>query len=188
MIVLASATSLSRALARAMAGIWRLPRPRSRLNSAWRWLAVLLALAMSALAARALGRFTDAIPPRPVWTVGVTIGIDVLVATFVPWLLLAGQVRVRRLLPGALVYAIFMLVVRPATAEYMPAALEESAQRYGSIGVAFTYVAWLYVWSFAFLGAAIIGRVIADDPAALGLFIRAGEPVPADAASLDWGR
>ena len=64
LFVLISATSLSRALTRALAAIWWLPRPRTRLASAWRWVAVVIALTLSAVVARALGRYTDPLPPQ----------------------------------------------------------------------------------------------------------------------------
>ena len=169
--LLLSATSLSRALTRAMASIWRLSRPKTQLTNAWRWLAVVLALA--AVVTSSLSRFTDPIPPRNAWTLVLTFGLDVLVAAFVPWLLLANQVPMRRLIPGGIVFALAMLVVRPAGEAYLPRALEESADQYGSIGVAFTYLAWLYVASLVFLAAAIIGNVIAEDEGRLGQFIRA---------------
>ena len=40
LMVLASATSLSRALTRAFIAIWAVPKPKTNLGSAWRWLAV----------------------------------------------------------------------------------------------------------------------------------------------------
>jgi membrane protein len=174
--VLLSATSLSRALTRAMATIWRLSRPKTQLTNAWRWVAVVVALALAVVVAPSLGRFTDPIPPRNAWTLVVTFGLDVLVAAFVPWLLLANKVPMRRLIPGAVVLALAMLVVRPASEAYLPRALEASADQYGSIGVAFTYLAVLYVFAFIFLAAAIIGNVIAVDQGRLGQFIRRGGP------------
>jgi membrane protein len=174
--VLVSATSLSRALTRAMASIWRLSRPKTQLTNAWRWLAVVLALVLAIVVTSALSRFTDPIPPRNVWTLVLTFGLDIVVAAFMPWLLLANRVPVRRLIPGGVVFALAMLVVRPASEAYLPRALEESADQYGSIGVAFTYLASLYVVSFVLLAAAIIGNVIAEDDGRLGQFIRRGAP------------
>ena len=132
--VLLSATSLSRALTRAMASIWQLSRPKTQLTNAWRWLAVVVALVLAAVVTRSLGRFTDPIPPRNAWTFVLTFGLDILVAAFVPWLLLANRVPVRRLIPGGVVFALAMLVVRPASEAYLPRALEESADQYGSSG------------------------------------------------------
>ena len=66
--------------------------------------------------------------------------------------------------------------MRLAGATFMPRALEESADRYGTIGVAFTYLAWLYVVSLLYLATAILGQVLAEDRGRLGTFIRRGEP------------
>jgi membrane protein len=65
-----------------------------------------------------------------------------------------------------------MLTVRPATAAWLPHALEVSADRYGSIGVAFTYLACLYTAAFCFLATAVVGQVIASDRGWLGGWIR----------------
>ncbi len=77
LIVLISATSLSRALTRAFASIWLLPRPKSKLNSAWRWVAVVLTLALSLVLMRAIARFADEIPPPGVWKVLVSLALYV---------------------------------------------------------------------------------------------------------------
>lgn len=176
LIVLASATSLSRALTRAFAAIWDLPRPHIQLTSAWRWLAVVLALALALVTTRALSRFVSDIPPPTLWETAAAFSFDVLIGVFVPWLLMAGQVSPRRLLPGALVFASVMVVLRPASGAWLPRALELSADRYGSIGVAFTYLAWLYVVSFCFLAAHVLGKVLAMDPGWLGRRIRGDAP------------
>jgi membrane protein len=102
----------------------------------------------------------------------VVFASDLVSASFVPWLLLSGAVRLRRLVPGALIFAGLMLTVRPASALWLPRALEVSADRYGSIGVAFTYLAWLYVVSFCALLTAVVGQVVAEDPGWLGRLIR----------------
>lgn len=171
-VVLASATSLSRALTRAFAAIWELPRPRSRLGAAWRWLAAVLVLALSLVVVRAVSEPVSLLPPREVWPLFVSFSVDVAVAMFVPWVLLARAVRPRLLSVGALVFAALMLAVRPATQVWLPHALEVSANRYGSIGVAFTYLTWLYILSFCFLTTAVLGQAIASDSGRLGRWIR----------------
>ncbi len=172
LFVLASATSLSRALTRAFAAIWFLPRPHSSLRSAWRWLAVILVLALSLVVARTASQSLELLPPRELWPRVLSASLDVVVAAFVPWALLAGAVRMRLLLPGALLFAALMLTVRPATQAWLPRALETSADRYGPIGVAFTYLTWLYIASWVFLATAVVGQVIANDPGRLGAWIR----------------
>jgi membrane protein len=172
LIVLASATSLSRALTRAYAAIWQLPRPRSTLRSAWRWLAVVVALALSLFVVRALSQYASAVPPGDVWERLVAFACDLVILTFVPWLLLSGAVRPRCLVPAAILFATLMLFVRPASAAWLPLALEASAGRYGSIGVAFTYLAWLYVVAFCLLLTAVFGQVIAVDRGWFGTWVR----------------
>jgi membrane protein len=176
LIVLASATSLSRALARAFSAIWHIPTPKNRLGSVWRWLAVVLVLTLSLVLARAASDSVKILPPRDVWPFVLSFGLDVAVALFVPWLLLAGAMRPRVLVPGAVCFALLMLTVRPATAAWLPHALEVSADRYGPIGVAFTYLACLYTASFCFLATAVLGQVIATDRGGLGQWIRGSLP------------
>jgi membrane protein len=172
LVVLASATSLSRALTRAFAAIWRLPRPRARLGSAWRWVAVILVLALSLVVVRAVAAPMSVLPPREVWPVVASFILDVTVSVFVPWVLLSGDLRARLLVPGAVIFALVMLAVRPATQVWLERALEVSADRYGSIGVAFTYLTWLYVLSFCFLTAGVLGQTIATDRGKFGGWIR----------------
>jgi membrane protein len=172
-VVVVTATGVSRALMRAFAAIWELPRPKTSLRSVWRWIAVVLALAFSLLVARSVGHLVSGVPPEAVWPATATMVCDLAMAMFVPWILLSGAVRPRLLLPGALIMALLMLAVRPVLAAWLPQALETSADRYGSIGVAFTYLAMLYSVSFCFMATAILGQVIATDEGRLGQWIRA---------------
>lgn len=172
LVILLSATSLSRALTRACAAVWTLPRPAAGLSSVWRWVAAVLALALSLVAARQLHRVSERIPPHGVWDVIAASASDIGVALFLPMILLAGAVPLRRLLPGAVVFGLVMAMVRPAARVYLPRVIDASAERYGSIGVAFTYLTFLYLVAFCFLAAAVLGQVIATDPGRLGSWIR----------------
>jgi membrane protein len=178
LLVLASATSLSRALTRAFAVIWRVPRPRSGLRTAWRWLAVVMVLTMAVIFGNSLSQRSGVLPPRELWPITASFLADVVVTTFVPWVLLAGCLSARLLLPGAVVFALVMLPVRPASDLWLPRALDVSADRYGSIGLAFTYLAWLYVVSLIFVSAAVLGQVLATDSGKLGSWIRGADPAP----------
>jgi membrane protein len=77
-----------------------------------------------------------------------------------------------------------MLVGRPASSAYLPHALEQSADQYGSIGVAFTYLASLYAVSFVFLATQILGSAVAEDRGGLGKFIRSDCPRTPDKSAL----
>ena len=180
-IVLVSATSLSRALARAYGAVWDLPRLSTGLSMAWRWLATVVLLATFLVANRLLGWLTDRLPFSDVTAAIILALADVGIAVLVPWLLVNGLVPVRMLLPGGILFAVAMLFVRPAGHLYLPRALAASGERYGPIGLAFVYVSWLYALSFALLLAALLGQVIARDEGVVGRFIRgraAQEPEP----------
>jgi len=172
LIVLVSATSLSRALTRAYSAIWGLPRPKSRLRQAWRWVVVVVGMASSLVVVRVVTVIAEQVPPPHIWKIVLSVACDTVIMLLVPWLLLSGALPVRVLLPGALIYGLAMLIGRPASAVYLPRALDASADLYGSIGVAFTYLAWLYVVSFGVLVTAMLGQVISTDPGWLGRWIR----------------
>ena len=110
----------------------------------------------------------------------VTVVCDITLALLVPWVLLSGTLRPRLLLPGALLYALVMIAFRPASAAWLPRALDASAARYGSLGVSFTYLAWLYVWAFILLLTAMVGQVAATDKGGIGGWIRGGSPPTVD--------
>ena len=95
-----------------------------------------------------------------------------------PWLLLGGAVPARALIPGSALFGLVMLAVRPVGSVYLPLALQSSAERYGTIGVAFTYIGWLYVVAFCLLLTAMIGHVVAHDEGTLGQLIRGARRVP----------
>ena len=170
LVVLLSSTGLARALTRAYASVWEIRRTPTGPRAAWRWLTVVLALAVFAVGTRLLGRVTDALP-MPILASGVLLLIaDCALAIFIPRLLLGVGVPVRLLIPGGVIFGLIMIVVRPAGAVYLPRALQTSADRYGTIGVAFTYIGWLYILSFCLLLASVLGRAIlprrdAGDPA-----------------------
>jgi membrane protein len=65
-----------------------------------------------------------------------------------------------------------MLAVRAVGSVYLPRALHASAGRYGTIGVAFTYIGWLYVVAFCRLLTVVFGHVRAYDEGPLGRWIR----------------
>lgn len=176
-VVLASATSLSRALARAFAAVWALPRPKSDLRSAWRWLAVVLAIALSLVMVRRSQTIADGIPPPHFWNQVVYCVVLTGIGIFVPWLLLRGSLTLRALLPGAAVFGVAMLVMRPFNNAWLSHSLEASAVRYGSIGVAFTYLAWLYVVAWTLLAAAVIGQVVVTDDGRVGRWLAGPGPL-----------
>ena len=176
LIVLLSSTGLARALARAYALVWTVRGPPAGPAAAWRWLVVVLTLAAFAVGTRVLGWLTTRLPLSHLSSSVLLLLADCALAVLLPCLLLGRAVPARMLLPGAAAFAAVMLVVRPVGSVYLPRALQTSADRYGTIGVAFTYIGWLYVVAFGLLLAAIVGQVIAQDQGGLGRLIRSRGP------------
>ncbi len=172
LVVLVSATSLSRALTRAYDAVWQHGRTRTKATQAWRWLAAVFVLAVAVVLTRTLVAYLEPIPPHDFWSTAGYLAVQVAIASFIPWLLMAGRVQLRWLLPGAVLYAVVMVIAQPISAHFLPLALETSASRYGSIGVAFTYLTWLYIVSWVMLGCAVLGQVITTDEGSLGRFLR----------------
>ena len=79
------------------------------------------------------------------------------------------------LLTGAVLFGLVVLVVRPFTNVWLAHSLDASATRYGSIGVAFTYLAWLYLIAWIFLATAVIGQVLVTDDGRVGRWLAGPE-------------
>ena len=172
LVVLLSSTGLARALTRAYAAVWAVHRMPTGPRASWRWLATVLALATFTVATRLVDGVTSRLPLHHVWSTVLLLVADCGLAVLIPRLLLGGAVPPRALAAGGVVFGLAMLVVRPVGSVYLPRALKSSADRYGTIGVAFTYIGWLYVLAFCLLMTAILGQVVAEDEGALGRAIR----------------
>jgi membrane protein len=170
--VLISATSLSRALTRAFSAIWQLPPPGKGPRQAAGWVGAVIALAAAMVSIRWLSRLTEDWPPGIVWSFLVSLVLATVVGALVPWILLSGNVRARRLVPGAFIFGLGVSAARPIGHELLTNSLDNSAEQFGTIGVAFTYIAFLYALSVWFLGSAFLGQVIATDEGRLGRWIR----------------
>jgi membrane protein len=172
LVVLVSATSLSRAMTRAYDPVWRHGRTKLPPKGAWRWLAAVMVLALSIVVAKSVGKVLDKVPPPDAWRLLLIFAIPAFVACYIPWMLMAGRVAVRLLAPGALMFGALMVLAHPFADHYLSTSIAVSAARFGPIGVAFTYLTYLYCVSWALLATAVLGRVLAIDPGIVGRLIR----------------
>jgi membrane protein len=183
--VLISATSLSRALTRAFSAIWELPPPGKGPRQAGGWLGAVIVLAIAMVLIRWLAKLTEGWPPGIVWGFLVSLVLVTVVGALVPWMLLSGNLPARRLVPGAFIFSVGVSAARPVSHELLTNSLDKSAEQFGTIGVAFTYIAFLYALSLWFLLAAFLGQVIATDEGRLGRWIRRGAASHADGVRLE---
>lgn len=170
-MVLLSATAVSRALQRLCKRAWEIPRSGTRV-APWRWLAWLV-LWLAALIVQG--------PLRDGFGVGAWLGIPVnlVFLTGLWWwtqhLLLGGLVRWRPLLPGALITATAVTALTWAARLYMPRALNRTLSEYGSVGSVFVLMSWLIVMCVAIALGISVGAVVAQEPF---LARRLGSPPP----------
>ena len=159
LIVLISATSLSRALGRMYAKAWHVPP--SGWGDGWRWIAVIVAICGAAVATRFLSQATGIV--TEIATLFLIFLVNTALYAWVPWLLLMRQVSVIRLLPAAALMGIASTVLSLAGQLYLPHALKIGAEHFGAFGLAFAFIGWLFVVSFVLIVATVLGAVIVQD-------------------------
>ena len=162
LIVLVSSTSFTRALARMYARIWRVAPP-GRLRGAWRWIAVLLAIAITYIVLGLLRAAWQGIPYDTIVNGLTGLLISTLVWTWTPWVLLAGKVGWRALLPGGALMGVGIGLISVGSDVWLPRALNSAARQFGALGIAFTYISWLFVAMTVLVGTTLVGAVFARE-------------------------
>lgn len=171
LVVIASATSFTRALQRVYEAAWQLPKLglRGSLRGLM-WLVGMIAyIALAAGAVKLTAHAGSATSPLR-WTFNVVS--TALVWWWTPFLLLGGRVRARALVPGAALTAAALLVLGAISDVYLPRAISSQERRYGAIGTVFAIQSWLVVLSGAIVAAAVLGAVGAQYPGWFGQLLR----------------
>jgi membrane protein len=102
----------------------------------------------------------------PAFAATVALGFAFVLWLWTPMILLGGRVTMRLLVPGAVVSGALMTALAFASAVYMPILIENAAQRYGLIGIAFSLQGWLLTLAIAIVAGAVVGGVLSEDMAA----------------------
>ena len=94
-------------------------------------------------------------------TVGLMIALSVTLAFFgiwlwMEWMLPHGEAPLRALIPGAILVAVGIQAVHLTTALFIGAKVARASATYGSLGVAFTVLAWLYILSRIIVASAML--------------------------------
>jgi membrane protein len=163
LIVLVSATSFARALARMYARVWQVPP--SGWRGGWRWLAVVLAVFTCTFALQAVHGAAGSRLGATIGALLLTLGVNALLWTWVPWVLLVRRAQFTVLLPGGFLMGVGSVGTLLASQIYMPRALTAAAREFGSFGVAFTYIGWLFVVAFVLILTTVLGAVLVQDGA-----------------------
>ncbi|MFE6196067.1 YhjD/YihY/BrkB family envelope integrity protein [Streptomyces sp. NPDC057840] len=169
LMVVLSATAVSRAVQRLCRRAWRLPRAGLSV-APWRWLAWIVLWLGALVAQGLLGS-----------VLGVALGfvVTLLVETVLWWwtqhLLLGGVIRWAPLLPGAVITAAAVSGLSVTAQFYMPRALNRALEAYGSAGSVFVLLSWLIVICVAVAVGLSVGAVLSQETA---LRHRLGSPGP----------
>lgn len=156
-----SATSYARALGRAYGRIWGLAVPS--LRQGWRWIVVIIAVATGATAigtARALGDV-------PVVGAGLMVSAQfavwLLVWTAIPALLLPVGLPTRaRWSTGALT-ALGLTALQVASVVALPRIMNSAEKQFGVLGMVFTMIGWLFVYSAIVVISATVVHALTQD-------------------------
>ncbi|MFJ7587677.1 YhjD/YihY/BrkB family envelope integrity protein [Streptomyces sp. NPDC097617] len=170
-IVLLSATAVSRAMQRLCRRAWQIPRSGTRI-AIWRWFAWIAAWMVLLIVQG---------PVREGFGAGLWLGIPLtlLFQTGAWWwsqhLLLGAMIRWPPLLPGALLTAAAITALSLGARVYMPIALNRSLEAYGSTGSVFVILSWLIVLCVAVAVGITTGAALAQEPY---MARRLGSPLP----------
>ena len=169
-VVLASATSFTRALQRLYETAWSLPRLGLRGSvRGLVWLVGLIVyVTLLALALRLAGPDGPGVVLRPAL---LTIG-SVLLWWWTPFLLLLGRVRARALLPGALITAAVMSMLGKVSSVVVPRTVANNERQFGTIGAVFAIESWLVVISCTLVAAVVVSAVLGQADGPLGRLAR----------------
>lgn len=160
LMVLLSATAVSRAMQRLCRRAWAIPRSGTRI-APWRWLAWILLW---------LGFLLIQGPLRDGFGLGAWLGVPIALITqtalwwWTQHLLLGGPVRWGPLLPGAVITALAVSALSLTAHFYMPRALNRALADYGSAGTVFVLLSWLIVVCVAIAVSVTTGAVVSREP------------------------
>jgi membrane protein len=83
------------------------------------------------------------------------------------WLLLFGRVDWRRLLLGAVLTGVLGVIYTRGSSIVMPPYVQANADQFGTLGIILAISTWLIGFAGIMVGAALVGRIVSEDPTVL---------------------
>ncbi len=163
LVILASATSFTRALQRVYENAWQLPKGgvRGSIRGFFWLVGLTIYIGMLSFVLEVM-KGGPAISLLRLILIAVTILALWLVT---PFILLCGRVRLRALAFTAILTAAAIIVSGAVSADIMPHIVSSNERQFGTIGVVFAVQTWLVVLGGIIVGASVIGAYAtqADD-------------------------
>jgi uncharacterized BrkB/YihY/UPF0761 family membrane protein len=158
LVLIIAATAFARALERCFRRIWR--TPRASIRFAWRWVAAIVAIVIGFVLVVTTRYVVRGPGAMPLLELVIEAAIWCLLWWIASWIVINRSVSLRALLPGSILAGLGFAVAAALGRVYLPRVLASSADQFGVLGLAFSYVGWLFVLMSVLLAAVTIGRVI----------------------------
>ncbi|WP_207842043.1 hypothetical protein [Williamsia soli] len=176
-MTLVSATSFSRALDRMYSRVWGVPR--LSLKQSWRWLVVIVAVAIGVAIQTVLPSLRDVWSIRAAVDFGIELALGYLLWAVlwfgIAWLLTSGRINTRCLLLNAGITAAGLTVLVVATHIGMSRVLASATDQFGILGVIFTVISWLFVFSAIVIAATVIVHALFVEEGVVGRWLHAAD-------------
>jgi len=119
--------------------------------------------------------------------VSARLGVQIVVTSLIwwatSWVLLFGRVSWRRLALGAVLTGVVGVLYTRTSGRLMPAYVDSNADQFGTLGIILAISTWLIGFAGVLVVAALVGRVVSEDPTVLR-FVRLGQ----DLLESSWAR
>ncbi|MGA9869914.1 MAG: hypothetical protein WBQ44_02015 [Rhodococcus sp. (in: high G+C Gram-positive bacteria)] len=161
LMLIAAATSYARALGRLYARIWSLPIVSFR--QSWRWIAVIIVLACGAVSIGAARALDSGPVAEPILVGGAQFAVWLLVWTAVPALLVPRGIPVRARWTTGASTAVGLTGLQAGSIVVLPQVLNNAEQQFGFLGIVFTLIGWLFVYSAIVVVAATAIHALTQD-------------------------
>lgn len=158
LLLIIASTSFARALERCFRRIWRTPKVSIRF--AWRWVVAIVAIVIGIALVIATRNIVDGPGAMPVLEFIAEAAIWCVLWWIASWIVINRSVGLRALLPGSVLAGIGFAGATVLGRVYLPPILAGSADQFGVLGLAFSYIGWLFVLMCVLLVAVTVGRVI----------------------------